>query len=418
MEDASNDSQKIQPRMDHIEKSDRLRREPRVNLAAEAALDPAIQPMEAIDEGVDFTDAKAILLTGASGFLGAYLLYDLIAATEARVYCLVRCRSESDGATRIKNNLLQYGLWSDDFASRIIPLPGDLSQPLLGVGAETFDILCNVIDAVYHNAAMVNFIYSYTNLKGSNVRGTEEVIRLASRVRRKPLNYISTVGVFPPGANHNTRILESDPPCNWQALVEGYRQSKWVAERIVTIARDRGLPVRIYRPGFVTGDTTTGIWNTDDFLPRMLKGCIQLGSSPDSNAAIQMAPVDYVSKTIIHLSSQRELQPNVFHLVSAHHIPARELGLILDSLGYKTRVVSYNDWRNALFEDAKMSSKNALFPLLPMFTNSLIFDQMPIFDCRHTLEALRGTQLACPEINTNLIGTYLAYFKSSGFLDA
>ncbi len=388
-----------------------------LDLEAEAALDPDIRPSAVIDGGVDFTTSKAILLTGASGFLGAYLLHDLIATTEAWVYCLVRCRSESDGHERIKNNLLKYGLWNDIFASRIVPVPGDLARPFLGVGAETFDALCNEIDTIYHNGAAVNFIYPYANLKDSNVRGTEEVLRLACRVRTKPLHFVSTIGVYSPPPDRNARVLESDPPHNWQALTDGYRQSKWVAEKIVTIAADRGLPVRIYRPGFVTGDTTTGIWNTDDFLPRMLKGCIQLGIAPDSDAIIQMVPVDYVSKAIVHLSRQRELPANIFHIVSPHNIPTRELGHIMGSLGYKMTVVPYADWRNALFEDAKTSSKNALYPLLSMITEDPLLERMPIFDCRHTLEGLSGTQIVCPETNAALMATYLTYYKRSGFLD-
>jgi len=149
----------------------------------------------------------------------------------------------------------------------------------------------------------------------------------------------------------------------------------------------------------------------------MLKGCIQLGIAPDSDAIIQMVPVDYVSKAIVHLSRQRELPANVFHIVSPHNIPTRELGHIMGSLGYKMTVVPYADWRNALFEDAKTSSKNALYPLLSMITEDPLLERMPIFDCRHTLEGLSGTQIVCPETNAALMATYLTHYKRSGFLD-
>jgi thioester reductase-like protein len=388
-----------------------------LDLAAEAVLDPEIQPSAAISSDVHLAASKAVLLTGASGFLGAYLLNGLMAVTEACVYCLVRCRSEEDGGERIKNNLLKYGLWSDGFASRIVPVPGDLALPLLGVGAEKFDTLCNVIDTIYHNGAVVNFIYPYSSLKDSNVRGTEEVIRLASRVRRKPLHFISTIGVFPPTTQRDTKVFESDPPGNWPELIGGYPQSKWVAERLVAIAADRGLPVRIYRPGFVAGDSTTGIWNTDDLVPRMIKGCIQLGSAPDIDAMIEIVPVDYVSKAIVHLSRQRELQSDVFHVVGPRYIPVRELFHIVGSLGYKITMLPYADWRKLLFDDAKTSSKNALFPLLTGFASATPLE-MPAFDCRRTLEGLKGTQIVCPEISTSLVATYLTYFRNSGFLDA
>ena len=388
-----------------------------VDLEAEAVLDLGIQPSAGSDGDADFAASNAIFLTGASGFLGAYLLHDLMINTEARVYCLVRCSSESDGGRRIKNNLLKYRLWSDDFERRILPVPGDLAQPLLGLAPETFESLSHVIDVIYHNGALVNFIYPYSNFKDSNIHGTQEVIRLAFQVRQKPLHFVSTGAIFPPTTN-STRVLESLPPSNWQALSDGYRQSKWVAEKIVTIAADRGLPIRIYRPGLVSGDSTTGICNTDDFLPRMIKGCIQLGSAPDSEAMIEMVPVDYVSKAIVHLSRQKELRSNVFHVVNPHYITARGLESIFYSLGYRVVLMSYWDWRAALFENAKISSRNALFPLLTMFTDAPLFERIPVFDCSHTLEGLRGTPVVCPEINKDLIATYLAYFKSSGFLDS
>ena len=398
-------------------KSEALAQAPGLDLAAEAVLDADIQPPATGDDAVDFTSAKAILLTGASGFLGAYLLHDLMRETDASVYCLVRCTSESDGGQRIRSNLLRYRLWSDDFAARIVPVPGDLALPLLGLGPEKFGTLGSMVDTIYHNGALVNFIYPYSQLKDSNVHGTREVIRFACRSRRKPLHLISTVAIFPPTTDPNAKIFESGTLGSWQGLTHGYGQTKWVAEKVVTIAADRGLPVRIYRPGFVTGDSSTGIWNTDDFIARMIKGCIQLGSIPDSDLVIDIAPVDYVSKAIVHLSRQGELQSNVFHVVNPHLISTREFGRIVSELGYKLALVSYPAWRKALLEDARTSSKNALYPLLMMFIDTPLPERMPVFDSHNTLEGLRGTQIACPKVDINLIATYLKYFSSSGFLD-
>jgi len=392
--------------------------EPSFNFQGEAVLDPSIRPMQGFGRVEAHDDAKRILLTGASGFLGAYLLRDLILETGAQVYCLIRCRGESEGNERIKSNLLKYGLWSDEFASHIVSVPGDLSRPLLDLGEEKFATFSTEIDVIYHSGALVNFLYPYTRLRDSNVRGTEEVIRLACQARPKPLHYISTVGVFPPTKDRDIRVLESDPLGDGQGLVDGYRQSKWVAEKLVKIAGDCGLPIRIYRPGLVAGDSITGLWNTDDFLPRMIKGCIQLGRAPERDAVIDVVPVDYVSKAIVHLSRKPELPSIVFNLVNPHHISASEMGRLIDSLGYKTPVVSYPEWRNALLEDAKSSSKNALYPLLKMFSEEPPPDLVPLFDCRHTLEGLRGTRLVCPEINVDLMATYLGYFKASGFLDS
>jgi thioester reductase-like protein len=385
-----------------------------LDLDAEAVLDPDIRPSGA-GACSSFGRGKTIFLTGASGFLGAYLLHDLLATTAASVHCLVRCRSSSDGEGRIRSNLLKYGLWSDEFKCRLKPVPGDLAQPLLGMSPETFDMLGDVVDTIYHNGAVVNFVYSYASLRDSNVCGTAEVIRLACRTKTKPLHFVSTVGVFPPSQKCDSTVLESEPPGNWRLLIAGYSQSKWVAEKLVTAAANRGLPVRIYRPGFVGGDSTTGIVNTDDFMSRMIKGCIQLGCAPDIDTMIEMVPVDYVSKAIVHLSCQQELGSSVFHVVAPQYIAAREMFRIIDSLGYKLNLVSYPEWRTRLFEDAKSSSKNALFPLLTLFAQIPL--GLPPFDCRHTIGGLKGTQVTCPAIDENLLATYLAYFKKSGFLE-
>jgi thioester reductase-like protein len=149
----------------------------------------------------------------------------------------------------------------------------------------------------------------------------------------------------------------------------------------------------------------------------MIKGCIQLGSAPDLDAGIEMAPVDYVSKAIIHLSRQQTLQSNTFHIVGSRHIPAGDLFRIINSLGYTIKLLPYSDWRKALFDDAKKSTANALFPLLTGFAAGTPWE-MPRFDCRHALEQLKGTQILCPDINETLVAAYLGYFKSTGFLDA
>ena len=122
-----------------------------------------------------------------------------------------------------------------------------------------------------------------------------------------------------------------------------------------------------------------------------------------------------MSKAIVHLSLRKELQSNVFHVVGPHYIPAKDLFQIINSLGYAIGFVAYDDWRDALIEGAKTSSANALYPLLAGFIDGPPLE-LPAFDCRQTLEGLRGTQVVCPAIDRDLMTTYLRYFKDSGFL--
>jgi amino acid adenylation domain-containing protein/thioester reductase-like protein len=389
--------------------------DPAVDLAAEAALDPAIQPRHAANQPADVAAAAAVLLTGASGFLGAYLLYELLRSTRAQVYCLLRCDSEEEGGKRIQSNLANFLLWEESFAARIVPVPGDLSKPRLGLGGEEFDHLAGRIDAIYHSGAWVNFLHPYSRLKAANVSGTQEVIRLAARTRRKPLHFVSTASVFPP-TRERAEALELDAPPDWRGLGNGYAQSKWVAEKLVMSAAQRGLPVRIYRPGMITGDSKTGICNTDDFIFSMIKGCVQLGLVPDTGAMVGMVPVDYVSQAIVRLSRQEGPLSRVFHVVNPRYVQLSELVGIVRSLGYRVQMTSYQAWRQALLRQAADSTANALYPFLPLFTEKLPEEREPSFDCRNTLEGLAGTGVACPDIGADLMRTYFSYFTRCRFL--
>src|SRR5262249_17249187 len=137
-----------------------------------------------------------ILLTGATGFLGAFLLDELLRETDAQIVCLVRANDADQGRERIAHNLQQYGLDHPDFEQRVVAVPGNLEQPLLGLSSVEFDRLAEEIDVIYHNGAVVNLIYPYSQLRAANVGGTREILRLATKVRPKPMHYVSTFMVL------------------------------------------------------------------------------------------------------------------------------------------------------------------------------------------------------------------------------
>ena len=111
--------------------------------------------------------------------------------------------------------------------------------------------------------------------------------------------------------------LAEDDQLPLRQLVEsGYVQSKWVAEKLALAARERGLPVAIYRVTRIWGHSATGAGNPDDFLFRLLKGCVQLGGAPDLSFQANLVPVDYVARALVHLSGLPEAAGRVFHLSS------------------------------------------------------------------------------------------------------
>ncbi|HVR11695.1 MAG TPA: beta-ketoacyl synthase N-terminal-like domain-containing protein, partial [Thermoanaerobaculia bacterium] len=172
------------------------------DLAAEVVLDAAIQGVPGGPAPpARLADPEAVLLTGATGFLGAFLLRDLLEQTRARVVCLVRAASAEQGLARVLANLARHRLaLPAGAAARIVALPGDLEARRWNLSEAAFAAVAAEVEAVYHAAAWVNFTYPYAALKPANVIGTEEALRLAATARRKPLHFISTIAVFPPAA--------------------------------------------------------------------------------------------------------------------------------------------------------------------------------------------------------------------------
>lgn len=391
-----------------------------IDLNAEAVLDPAIQPAST---DISFNaEPSSIFLTGTTGFLGAYLLSDLLKQTSADVYCLVRSKTPEEAEERLRRNLTGYCLWNERLTSRIIPVPGDLAQPLLGLSEEEFEMLAQRIDVIYHNGAALNLVAPYPALKAANVRGTQEILRLACRYVGKPVHYISTLSVFDsPIFAARDAVYESDPLESGEIPHSGYAQTKWVAETMTASAGARGLPVGIYRPGLITGHRHTGIWNTESMACKVLKGCIQLGKAPVlQHFSVDITPVDYVSQAIVHLSQQPTSIGQAFHIVTPHLLPWRELLQWVNEFGYPLQVVPYEQWQTELIRIASSQNReNALYPLLPLFldTEETPEDWLPQrYDCQQTLDHLAETTITCPKPDDSLLRTYFSYFVQSGFL--
>ncbi|BAZ11500.1 amino acid adenylation domain-containing protein [Calothrix sp. NIES-4071] len=383
-------------------------------LMADAVLDPAI-----CSNGFTFDPyivENAIFLTGATGFLGAFLLNELLQRTRADIYCLVRSNNIESGKQKIQNALESYLLWDEKFSQRIIPVVGDLSQQMLGLSQEEFQILASIVDSIYHNGALVNFTYPYSALKAANVLGTQEILRLASQIKLKPVHFISTLGVIVDGEQDNIDNINAS-----KAPSTGYTQSKWVAEKLVTIARSRGLPISIYRPGRISGSSKTGVCNTNDHTFRMIKGCIQLGKVPDRNTTVNISPVDYVSQAIVHLSRQKESLGKIFHLVNPQPAHWRQVVNYIRFYGYPLVEIPESKWRAELL-NSKNFEENALYPLISMFTedanNTTTLTSELKLDCQNTLAGLATTSINCPPVNQELFNTYFSYLIHSGFLQS
>ncbi|MFN8382938.1 MAG: amino acid adenylation domain-containing protein [Anaerolineales bacterium] len=381
-------------------------------LNEEVQLDPSITAGDLIYEHLN--DPKHILLTGATGFVGAFLLHDLLMQTSADVHCLLRTDDIEMGIQRLKRNLNKYSLWDDSFSERIRPVLGDLGEPQLGLTDEVFEKLAREIDVIYHNGAMVNFVYPYHAHKASNVLGTHEVLRLASQIRLKPVHFVSTLSILYSGDANDGRIIREDVSLDEVgAPFGGYAQSKWVAEKLVRLAGERGIPYAIYRPGLVSGHSISGAWNNDNLISSMTRACILLGSVPTLDVMVNIVPVDFVSAAIVNLSKNPDNLSKVYHLDNPEALHFSKLADWMVEQGFNARKLSFDEWRAELFRQTAYLPSDGWEPYLPLLEEveeKQVF--MPEFDLTNTITRLNGSGIVCHPVNGQLLSRYLKYFTS------
>lgn len=386
-----------------------------IDLSADARLDPVLVPegLAAVDPR---PEPRAVLLTGATGFLGAFLLRELMRQTRADVFCFVRAGDAEEGKRRVRDNLQAYRIWESSFEPRVSVVCGDLERSRLGLTDGAYDDLAGRVDLVLHNAALVNMSFPYSALKPANVDGTKEMLAFAARGRVKPFHFISTVATLA-ACSWRDLLREDDPIEHGARLRLGYVQSKWVAEKLVAASGARGLPFAIYRPGRVAGDTEHGACQANDFFWRLIKACIEIGAVPDLNAPELLVPVDFVASAAVYIALHEGATGKAFHLVSAKPVAFDDFRRWMVDAGYALETLPYTKWRERLLERAADDPDMSGYPLTALLPpDEATFVQRPPYDASNTEAALRDSGIRLPHVEQSLVETYFRYFQSTGFL--
>ncbi len=282
-------------------------------------------------------------LTGASGFVGSHLLAALLRDTSASVVCHVRAADEAQGRRRLQRTLAERQLgaiWDD---ARIQVVTGDLGAPRLGLDDAAVQRVRDGCDAIYHCAAQVDFLHPYASLKGPNVDSVVTLLEWTSQGCPKTLHYVSTLAVIGPNEDGGTVTERSALP-SWNGLVDGYSQSKWVADALAREAQARGMPVAIYRLGAVTGDHDHAICNAADLIWRVAHLYADLQSIPDMDLPLNMTPVDDVARAILGLAAQASSWGQVYHLMSPAPLRVRDIPPVFERLGLRLEPVALEPW--------------------------------------------------------------------------
>jgi thioester reductase-like protein len=255
----------------------------------------------------------AVLLTGATGFVGMELLRRFLERGDRHVYALVRAPDDHAAAARLPAH------------DRLTAVAGDIERPELGLSPRSVDLLTEEVSTVVHCAATVSFGLSLPESRRVNVGGTRHVVDLAARCRRlERLSYISTAYVA--GEPHG--LFREDQLDVGQDFRNPYERSKFEAERMIR-EHAAELPLQILRPSIIVGDSRTGRTSSFNVLYGPLKALAR-GRIPAiparRSSPVDIVPVDYVADRAHELATAG---PNgTFHLVAGRN--ATTVGRLLE----------------------------------------------------------------------------------------
>ncbi|KAK3605427.1 hypothetical protein CHS0354_007509 [Potamilus streckersoni] len=363
-----------------------------------------------------FTKGR-IFLTGATGFLGAFILRELILKTKTYIVCVIRVLPDTTPLERLKQTLQQFGIIASEgseqtdeqaivekeLSTRTVPVQGDVALVNLGMTEEEYTYLTTDIDFIIHAAASVNMVYPYSALHGPNVMGTANILLFACSGKIKPVHHISTDAVFP----HGMKDCSEDDECldYHTKLMDGYSQSKWVAEQLVRQAGKRGLPITIYRLGNMAGDSKNAYWNPADFTLLMLKVCAELKMAPDVDWDMEMTPVDFAAEFIIQMIKNPTLSlGKTFHIVNDKPLKARLVFEWMNANGYPVQIVSYDEWTNRVCE---VYEGQQLHKLVENYVGGpSFFTSMSTYQTDQLKQTLKSLQMEYPYTDRIMINNY------------
>ncbi|MGN5634244.1 SDR family oxidoreductase, partial [Streptomyces sp. AC154] len=211
-------------------------------------------------------------------------------------------------------------------------------------------------------------------------------------------------------------ITESTPTGPAPELPDGYGQSKWVAEGLVGLARERGLPVTVHRPGRISGDTITGACQDRDLLWQLIKGCLQAGAVPDlPHGSTGWVPVDYVSAAVVALALSGPAGAQTYHLTNPDAPGLDRVFEAAARLGHELRTVPAPQWQARV---AAQPDNAAQLFLGGEGRSRPEAKDLRRFDSRRTAGAVAALGIHQKPLTDEILVRYLTYFHGTGHLPA
>ncbi|KAG0174801.1 hypothetical protein DFQ28_004462 [Apophysomyces sp. BC1034] len=359
-----------------------------------------------------------VLLTGATGSLGSFMLQDLMKNPAVKkVYCLVRGKDNLMKRIRdgFEARVLDASLLDNN--AKVEALPMRLDEPNLGFSQDLYHRLKKEVTIVQHCAWLLDFNQPVSHYEKECIRGFYNLLLFAySDTNPMHVHFISSVSA---SAAWGTSIPEMPLPRDPHvAMPMGYGHSKYISEHLLNyLSKEKNFPCYVERLGQVCGDSVHGAWNTSEQYPLMFIGGGQvMHKMPKLETSIDWITVDSAASSIVDIMLLTADQPaivaeSIFHIVNPHSIMWSDLLDAMKSCGMRFDTVSPAEWVHELSKD----NTNPAYKLMSFYEGNFkgAFT-MPIWETDKSQKASSHLQNA-PLLNASLFTKYLGFWQKAGF---
>nr|WP_255446707.1 non-ribosomal peptide synthetase [Bacillus sp. SH5-2] len=356
-----------------------------------------------------------IFLTGATGYLGSHILYELLKDTTAHIYCLVRPTQNIQ--QRIINTLTSYfNDISKDWLQRITAVPGDLGEEYLGMGEEEFLLIRSKIDTVIHCGADVRHFGDVAQFTNVNVHGTSRMLALTEE--GASFHFISTIGIPIELAIEQWDTYIETGDFNYDVELENvYSDSKLQAENLVRRALKGGVQGNIYRAGNLACHSETGVFQQNiegNAFYRLIKAMLLIGQAPNVKWKIDFTPIDFASKSIVAYLQDPKVVGETLHICHPNQIEFEHFIQLIEECGYNLEMVSLSQYIDTGLKLAKEDEVIAELIASQVAGDGAQQSEI-VMGTRRTNEWIKKKELVVPAINKEFIQQLLAHGERVGY---
>jgi amino acid adenylation domain-containing protein/thioester reductase-like protein len=354
-------------------------------------------------KGIKEYSNKHILLTGATGYLGSHLLYELLHRSEAIVYCLVRSKASDDPYQRLVGIMKYY--FGDSIIQmlegRVVAVQGDLEMENLGILDSVTAILHDKLDSIIHCAAEVKHFGDAEYFARVNVESTNRLLSFARGKERVRFHFISTLGIPEDLALSGQwqQFTEHNPYDYSVNIANIYTNSKLEAEKLVVrTCEEEGVSATVYRVGNLSCHSKTGAFqyniNNNGFY-RMLKAMLLLKKAPQVSWQVDLTPINYAGQAISALALSNDTVGRMLHICNPVQISYADMIGFFRKYGYDITLMKWDQYESWLLDGSPLKNQTGLELAMAQLEGDGAKNSIYRFTCRQTTDYLLELNVKC-----------------------